>query len=261
MGKITVKHYLNKSIARISKTDDSVCQIYVQITVKRQVNKIRSRAYKFVELKDSELQVTQKEFELAQANKDKGVGKAIFLEYNFVKDLISFLKPFEREDFSVKDIASIYEIAISKVYEDLDFAGKKTLVGLLHGDWQKVQNIINWQLPFNDILDGLELIGKKNKAFEEDILWDEYLVSYKIAIRHIKEFLLENIDQTNYGLGNCNSYMLYWIKNSLHKNYLQYLADKKLITPDHTFTMQKVLKSRSNSTQALMMHFSDKKDV
>ncbi|GAA4425930.1 hypothetical protein GCM10023188_07460 [Pontibacter saemangeumensis] len=241
MGKITVKHYLNKSVAKANNTDATISQVYVQITVKRQVNRIRSRAHKFVDLKENELQMTQKEFEIALANKDKGVGKALFLECSYMKDLITFLDPFEREEFSVKDFTKLYEIATSKVYEDIDISGKKQLIGMLGGNWEIINKIINWELPFNLILDGLELIGSKNKDFNEDILCDKILVPYKVAIRHIDEFLIENTGQTKYGLENCNSYMLYWIKNEMYLSFVQFLSDKKYIHPELDSAVHKVL--------------------
>ncbi|WP_347160168.1 hypothetical protein [Pontibacter chitinilyticus] len=252
MGKITVKHYLNKSLAKRGDTDESVSQIYVQITVKRQVNKIRSRAHKFLSIKENELQMTQKEFDIALTNKDKGIGKALFLECSYVKDLIAFLNPFEREEFSVKDFTKIYEIATSKVNEDLDISGKMQLIRILGGNWENVNKMINWDLPFNLILDGLELIGSKNKDFNEDILCDKILVPYKVAIRHIDEFLVENAGQTNYGLDNCNSYMLYWIKNELYVSFVKFLSDKKYIHPELDSAVHAVLILRSKAIGAKM---------
>lgn len=257
MGKITVKHYLNKSQSKKAGGEDTKQQVYVQITVKRQVNRLKSKANKFVGLSDEEFQLTSKEFESEMANRESLIAKAIAIECRLISDIITFLNPFNRENFTLTSFSTIYELSTMSVYGAIELSGKMILHKSMKDDWREVWNILDKQSSLIATIDGLSLLGSSNRSFRSQILLDEYIILSKVALEYLNEFL-ELQSNKKVETANLDSLYYCWYKNNLTAEYVEYLAKKKYISINQLPVMHEIIYLLTNDPLSLIKIHSDK---
>lgn len=240
MGKITVKHYLNKSTK--GGTNIEVGHpVYVQVTAKRQVNRMRSQAEKYHGVSWIDLKLKQHEFDnILQGNysgiiSGERIKKALALEARIIEDIITFLRPFERDNFSVSNFADIYNVATENIGVTIDKMAKSLLYQPLYDHWFEIHHIINWERSFVEIMDGLKVLESSNSMFRLHILDNEVVGLLQIAIEHLYTFLNTcNVNQEEcvHGLA------FYWFRDDVTKGYLNYLIEHGYIQDKQKTTLE-----------------------
>ncbi|GGK72050.1 hypothetical protein ACD591_05190 [Rufibacter glacialis] len=240
MGKITIKHYLNKSLS--NKEGKNVRQtIYVQVTVKRQVNRMRSRANKFAGLTEIELQSTQQELDNSLAGGlDMGLGRGLSMENSIIHDIITYLRPFDRDSFTLKAFTLIYEICTEEMLEVMSQAGKNFLRERMSDLWHQPFYILDWDKPYIELIGGLTELGEGNNAFNLTVLQDINIECFNIAIEHYGEFLDASFNY-EYLVDDYKGFLaFYWFKGEHTRMYLTYLEKNGHISGSQVPVMKRI---------------------
>lgn len=255
MGKITVKHYLNKSQSKKLNETNPRLPVYVQVTVKRQVNRMRSQAHLLTGMTEFEMLVTQKEFDEA-IKRNYSLGRTIALERKLIEDLITFVEPFDKDTFSIKEFALMYQIASESVLELLDKAGKDILLQRMEANWIEVFYMLDLKKPFTEIVDGLVLLGQNNKVFLKDVLSDKYLQATLVALNNLGPFTYQNYVDPEGFLDYTSQIGFYWFKKDLTKKFLNYLLNENRITSEEEQTFHELFKYLHESVMPVLKGLS-----
>lgn len=241
MGKITVKHYLNKSQSKKINEISPRLPVYVQVTVKRQVNRMRSQAHLLAGMTEFEMLVTQEEFDEA-VKRSFSLGRAIAIEKKLIEDIITFVEPFDRDTFSIKEFALIYQIASGSIYTLLDNAGKDILQQRMDEQWIEAFYMLDLKKPFTEIIDGLVLLGQDNKAFIKDVISDKYLQASLVVIKNLGPFIYQNYVDPEGFLDHTSEIGFYWFKNNVSEKFMNYISKENQITSEQEQTFHELFK-------------------
>jgi hypothetical protein len=232
MGKITVKHYLNKSTAKKALSGDARQQVYVQVTVKRQVNRKRSQVDDLFDWNGPEYGLTQKELEDALNDNTSVWGKALFLERKIIEDVITYLDPVSKEDFTLANFSEVFHLATYTVFKLIEDKGKHHLEVGMRDQWPEVYNIIDRRKPLLELLDGLTLLASNNDTFNQSVLMDKDLCIAKLLIEQFYEYA----EALPRDINNHSEYLshtaFYWFTNNMTNKYINYLLRKRTIKVD-----------------------------
>lgn len=258
MGKITVKHYLHKSTK--GGTGIEVGHpVYVQVTVKRQVNRMRSQAEKYHGVSWIELKLKQNEFEnILQRNysgiiSGERIKNALALEARIIEDIITFLRPFEREDFSISNFADIYNIATEEIAVTIDNKAKSLLYQPLYDHWFEIHHIINWERSFVEIMEGLKALESNNSTFRLHILDNEVVELLQVAIAHLYTFLSNHYEKHEEYVSDLT---FYWFRDDVTRDYLNYLIKHDIIKDNQRNTLEACFDEFAEQTISDLMDFS-----
>ncbi|MFB9862419.1 hypothetical protein EFA69_19020 [Rufibacter immobilis] len=247
MGKITVKHYLNKSLSNKENRSDRH-YIYVQVTVKRQVNRMRSRANKIAWVTDIELQVSQQDLDNSlTGGDDLGLGKALALEHNIIHDIITFLRPFERNDFTLKAFTPIYEVCTEDMLEFIAQKGRDLLREMMREFYPQPFYIIDWEKPYYELIGGLTELGEQNQLFVASVLENKYIQCFTIAHENIVEFLHLNFDYDDRFKAYRGNLTFYWFRDNHTQEFISFLKKKNVMTMEQLPAMEEIFEAMYHS--------------
>lgn len=239
MGKITVKHYLNKSTSKKASESEPSQPVYVQVTVKRQVNRMRSQAYRLAGMTEFELMLTEKEFEDALRQQNYLVGQALTLERKFIEDILNYVEPFDRDTFTLKEFAYMYQVAIESISDAINNTGKNLLKNALtDNNWDNVFYVLDYEKEFQEIINALSELSEGNRSFQNSVLNSEILRVAIIADRHIGDFLSKEFTDSNGYFDYLGPVSFYWFKSNLTEKYLNYLINENLLHTQQKKSMQ-----------------------
>ena len=178
MGKITVKHYLDKRLKATApskdevfiKTTEGYCYpLYVQVICKRQNTKFRSH----IKPSNSVAEFGIHKIDVALDNTSNlQLRKPIEKEKQSIQAVISLLRPFENDGFHLAGFSTVYEMAIIDLKYLIGNHCRRRMNKLFMSSKSKdFGGIIDWDLGFQTISKGLNkvIISKApgGKGFRE----------------------------------------------------------------------------------------------
>ncbi len=234
VGKITVKHYLNKRAKSKSLDGEKFYPLYIQIIVVGHKAQIKSKVSDFLThykgdtekhflnkkmcnivstgyFSDSLIDKIEREkiFPLRQLLKD---------EIGIIKSIINSGQPFTNKSFSLVSISSIFEFYLKDIQKVLDDAIKKYYLSELNeiflksttnSKQKKIFNIsnffihyINWKNNFCEYYETTYEVLPTEIKFIENYLSDELKIQIKagLAFHSRANYLKRFLDKTELGL-------------------------------------------------------------
>lgn len=190
MGKITVKHYLDKRLKSQENSKDEIFikasdgyyyPLYVQVICKRQNTKFKS--YIKPLKKDTDFGVHKMDGVLDNTD-HKELRLLIEEEKRSIQTMVSLLRPFENDGFQLAGFSAVYEKAVIDLKSLIGNHCKQTMNKLLLSSKLKdFGKVIDWDLDYQIIVKGLNKVvgskvpgwqGLREKTEEINAVFDGY---------------------------------------------------------------------------------------
>lgn len=242
MGKVTVKHFLNKKLKPIyngyvkESLDTPYYPLYVRITARRQTTEIRSRAFdsdgssnifledledKFFKLFDRALffempsnYFTEDEYEKLENE----YYKYLHREKKIITDMVESIVADEKSFFTIKAFNSIYDMQLKLVKAILSEKLKTEICKAIstHEVFYRVTSLYDTQLDFQTIHSIISTITQEKKDCSE---------FYRYYLEKGKHIILTHQMLKEFPEGNYSSFFE-WVKYDLTDHFFNFIDSK-----------------------------------